>query len=304
MILISGASGLVGGALLACCRRLGLPAEGLARAKTAEVGRPVWSLPEGMAGGVIIHCAAQVEFTRDGGDDPLPAFRRSNVENTLALARLAVAAGVRRFIFVSSIKVNGEQTFGNAFDAFSSARPEDAYAVSKMEAEAGLRLLAAETGMECVIIRPPLVYGPGAKANFFALLRLVDRGFPLPFGAIDNRRSLVALDNLIDLIMTCMDHPKAANQIFTVSDGEDVSTTELLKRMALALGRPSRLFPVPVGLIKLGSALVGRRELANRLCGSLQVDIAHTCDTLGWRPPSTMVQQLKKVAEWMRLRGK
>lgn len=248
---------------------------------------------------VVIHLAARVHVMADTAENPLDEFRRINVLGTLNLARQAAAAGVRRFVFVSSIKVNGEATQpGHPFTADgTTAVPLDAYGVSKMEAEQGLRALAAQTGMEVVIIRPPLVYGPGVKANFASMMRWLQRGIPLPLGAIDNQRSLVGLDNLVDLIVTCIKHPGAANQTFLVSDGEDLSTTQLLQRMAQALGKPARLIPVPAGLLKTAAALLGKAAVAQRLCGSLQVDISKTRELLGWTPPWSVDEELKKSAE-------
>ena len=246
----------------------------------------------------VIHLAARVHVMHDTAADPLTAFRAVNVEGTLNLARQAAAAGVRRFVFVSSIKVNGESTRpGQPFTAGDVPAPLDAYGVSKMEAEQGLRELSAQTGMKVVIIRSPLVYGPGVKANFAAMMRWLNRGVPSPLGAIHNQRSLVALDNLVDLIVTCLTHPAAANQTFLVSDGEDVSTTELLRRMGRAMGCSARLIPVPASWLKLAATLVGKQDMAQRLCSSLQVDIAKTRDLLGWRPPLSLDQGLKKAAE-------
>jgi UDP-glucose 4-epimerase len=245
----------------------------------------------------VVHCAARVHVMADTAADPLEEFRRVNVQGTLNLARQAAAAGVRRFVFVSSIKVNGEATqFGHPFTADDAPAPLDAYGVSKMEAEQGLREIARQTGMEVVIIRPPLVYGPGVKANFAAMMRWLKRGVPLPLGAIHNQRSLVALDNLVDLMVTCLTHPAAANQTFLVSDSEDVSTTGLLRRMGQALGRPARLVPVPVSWLKLAAALVGKRDMAQRLCGSLQVDIEKTRRLLGWTPPLSLDEGLRRAA--------
>ena len=205
---------------------------------------------------------------------------------------------MRRFVFVSSIKVNGEATpTGSSFTADDLPAPLDAYGISKMEAEQGLREIASQTGMQVVIVRPPLVYGPGVKANFAAMMRWLQRGVPLPLGAIHNQRSLVALDNLVDLLVTCLTHPAAANQTFLVSDGEDVSTTELLRRMGQAMGKPARLLPVPASWLQLAATLVGKRAVAQRLCGSLQVDIEKTRQLLGWSPPLTLDQGLKKAAE-------
>ena len=247
---------------------------------------------------VVVHCAARVHVMHDQSSDPLAEFRKVNVEGTLNLARQAAATGVRRFIFISSIKVNGEGTpVGEPYLADAQTAPADPYGISKMEAEQGLRALATETGMEVVIIRPTLVYGPGVKANFLNMMRWLHKGVPLPFGAIHNRRSLVALDNLADLIVTCIDHPAAANQTFLVSDGEDLSTTELLRRMAAALGKPARLLPVPSRLLEMGAALLGRQALSQRLCGSLQVDIGKTRELLDWTPPVSVDEALRKTAK-------
>ena len=246
----------------------------------------------------VVHAAARVHVMAETTTNPLNEFRRVNVQATLSLARQAAAAGVRRLVFVSSIKVNGEATQpGHPFTADDVPAPLDDYGVSKMEAEKGLRELAAHSNMEVVIVRPSLVYGAGVKANFAAMMRWIKRGIPLPVGAIHNLRSLVALDNLVDLIITCLMHPAAANQTFLVSDGEDLSTTQLLRRMGAALGKPARLIPVPVSVLKLGAALVGKPELAQRLCGSLQVDMSKTRELLGWTPPFSVDEGLKKAAE-------
>ena len=202
-------------------------------------------------------------FLKDEVADPLAEYRRVNVDGTLNFARQAVAAGVKRFIFISSIKVNGEQTaLGQPFTADDTPAPDDAYGISKLEAELGLQQLASETGLEVVIIRPPLVYGPGVKGNFASMIKLVSKGLPLPLGAINNQRSLVALDNLVDLIITCIDHPAAANQVFLAGDGQDLSTTELLKGVAQVMGVPSRLIPVPASLLLLGATLLGKKAMA------------------------------------------
>jgi UDP-glucose 4-epimerase len=232
----------------------------------------------------VLHCAARVHMLHDPAQDPLAAFRAVNRDGTLQLARQAAETGVRRFVFVSSIGVNGAQTQGAPFSADGPVAPHSPYAQSKHEAELGLRALAADTGMEVVIVRPPLVYGPGAPGNFATLLRWLQRGLPLPLGAIDNRRSYVALDNLVDLLLTCVRHPAAANQTFLVSDGEDLSTTELLRRMGLALHRPARLLPVPAAWLGWGAALLRRPQQLRQLCASLQVDIGKTQQLLGWRP--------------------
>ena len=226
---------------------------------------------------------------------PLAEFRKSNVEGTLNLARQAASAGLRRFIFISSIKVNGESTSaGRYFCPFDAPAPEDPYGISKMEAERGLMQLASETGMEVVIIRPPLVYGPGVKGNFASLIKLMGKGLPLPLGAINNKRSLVGIDNLVDLIIRCIDHPAAANQVFLAGDGEDLSTTELLRGLAEAMGRAARLIPVPAALLSLGATLLGKRAVAQRLLGSLQVDISKTRQLLGWEPPVSVKEGLRR----------
>ena len=247
---------------------------------------------------VVIHLAARVHVMQDSASNPLEAFRKVNTEGTLNLARQAAVAGVKRFIFISSIKVNGEFTKdGEPFTAMDAPAPQDPYGVSKLEAEQGLLALAQETGMEVVIIRPPLVYGPGVKANFLKMMAGLNKGVPLPFGAVHNKRSLVALDNLVDLILTCIDHPAAANEIFLVSDDDDLSTPELLQRMAESLGRSARLIPIPEGVLKFSAICLGKRDVAGRLLGSLQLDITKTKALLNWAPPVSMNKAFKKTAE-------
>jgi nucleoside-diphosphate-sugar epimerase len=307
---ITGATGFVGGALVAKLVALDRfevlaltrqkPAHALPDVQYMRLGdlSPDTDWQPGLSGmNVLVHAAARVHVMNDTVADPLIEFRRVNVQGTLNLARQAAAAGVRRFVFVSSIKVNGEATqLGSAFKADDAPGPLDAYGVSKMEAEQGLRELSAQTGMEVVVIRPPLVYGPGVKGNFAAMMRWLQRGVPLPLGAIYNQRNLVALDNLVDLIVTCITHPAAANQTFLVSDGEDVSTSELLRRMGQAMGRPARLIPVPASWLKLAAAMVGKPDVAQRLCGSLQVDIEKTRRLLGWSPPLSLDEGLRRAA--------
>ncbi|MET4001077.1 SDR family oxidoreductase [Marinobacterium sp. MBR-109] len=243
----------------------------------------------------VIHAAARAHIMKDEVPDPLAEYRRVNVDGTFNLARQAAAAGVKRFVFISSIKVNGEQTpLGQPFTANDTPAPEDAYGISKWEAEQGLQQLASETGMEVVIIRPPLVYGPGVKGNFASMISLVKKGLPLPLGAIHNKRSLVAVDNLVDLIITCIDHPAAANQVFLAGDGHDLSTTELLRGVAEAMGKPSRLIPVPASMLKLGATMLGKKAVAQRLLGSLQVDISKARSLLGWEPPVSVEEGLKR----------
>jgi nucleoside-diphosphate-sugar epimerase len=244
---------------------------------------------------VVVHTAARAHITKDEIDDPLPEYRKVNVDGTLNLARQAAAADVRRFVFISSIGVNGNSTTNTKpFTTADTPAPAESYAQSKWEAEIGLQRLCQNADMELVIIRPSLVYGSGAPGNFGSLLRIVEKGLPLPLGAVHNKRSLVALDNLVDLIVTCIDHPGAANETFLVSDGEDLSTTQLLQGVAEAMGKPSRLIPVPAGLLQLGATLLGKKAVAQRLLGSLQVDISHTQKCLNWTPPFTVKQGLQR----------
>jgi UDP-glucose 4-epimerase len=311
-VLLTGATGFIGGALLARLlesgtmdvtvatrQRLDAEAKGAHLFEIESLdGAAEWA-PAIAGVDVVIHAAARVHVMNDRAADPLAEFRRINVEGTLNLARQAAEAGVRRFIFISSIKVNGEANErGKPYTADGKLIPLDPYGISKFEAEQGLRSLAAETGMEVVIIRPVLVYGPGVKANFLSMVKWVSKGVPLPLGAIHNVRSLVALDNLVDLIVTCIDHPAAANQVFLVSDGEDLSTTELLRRMGRALGRPARLLPIPGGVLRFVARLIGRADIAQRLCASLQVDISKTRKLLGWSPPVGVDEALSKTARY------
>jgi UDP-N-acetyl-alpha-D-quinovosamine dehydrogenase len=249
---------------------------------------------------IVIHCAARVHVMNESVSDPLQAFREVNVEGTANLARQAAAAGVKRFIFLSSIKVNGEFSgLGAPFTSSDEPAPEDPYGVSKTEAEQALKDICAETGMEYVIIRPPLVYGPSVKANFLSMLKWVARGVPLPLGGIrNNKRSLVYVENLVDLIKVCIEHSAAANQTFLVSDDDDVSTRELLERVAKALGVKSRLLPIPLSWLGFAGKLLGKKDIEQRLSSSLQVDISHTKNTLDWQPRYSMEEGLAKTAAW------
>ena len=244
---------------------------------------------------VVIHCAGLTNVFKNEFADTLSEFRRVNVQGTLKLCQQAATFGVRRFIFISSIKVNGEQTpLDRPFTATDTPAPVDAYGISKNEAEEGIRKVALETGMEIVIIRPPLVYGPNAKGNFARLLNLVNKGFLLPFGSIYNKRSLVSLDNLVDLIITCIKHPRAANQVFLAGDGQDLSTTELLRAIASATGVSSRLLPMPAFVLMFAASLLGKKAIAQRLLGSLQVDISKARNLLGWIPPLSVEEGLRR----------
>lgn len=246
----------------------------------------------------VVHCAAKVHLLDDHCVDPLSKFREVNTVGTINLARQAAAAGVKRFIFISSVKVNGELTQqGKPFTSSDEPSPIDPYGISKYEAEQGLHRISKETEMEFVIIRPPLVYGRGVKANFATMMRVAEKNFPLPFGTINNRRSLVHLDNLVNLIITCIDHPKAGNQTFLVSDGCDVSTKKMMTELTRAAGKEPCLFSVPSKLLTIALSIIGKKAIADRLCGNLQVDISHTKETLGWLPPVSFEQGIARCFE-------
>ncbi|EGQ8071860.1 SDR family oxidoreductase [Vibrio vulnificus] len=247
----------------------------------------------------VIHCAARVHIMDDKVENPLELYREANTAGTINLAKQAIAAGVKKFIFISSIKVNGESSqLGIPFTSSDAHASQDDYGLSKSEAESQLLDLAKDSGMDVVIIRPTLVYGPGVKANFASLMNLVSKGIPLPFGCFkNNKRSLVSVDNLVDLIVTCIDHPKAANQVFLVSDDHDVSTSEMVRHMALALDKPTWQLPLPVWCYHLAGKLFNKSDLVDRLTGSLQVDITHTKETLGWMPPQSLQEGFKQTAE-------
>lgn len=311
-ILITGATGFVGQALTAALLKDGHDICALVREKknifpssvkqavTGDLSQLDPSLIEKIFEGVdvVIHSAARAHVMNDTASDPLTEFRKVNLEGTMTLARQSAEAGVKRFIFISSIKVNGEATIlGKPFTADDEPGPVDPYGISKAEAEQALLELAASSKLEAVIIRPVLVYGPGVKANFRSLMNWLNNSIPLPLGLIRNKRSLVALDNLVDLVITCVGHPAAVNQVFLVSDGEDLSTTELLRRVGRALDKPARLLPVPAWLISLLATLVGKRGISERLLGSLQVDISKTQDLLGWAPPVSVDEALKKTVQ-------
>jgi nucleoside-diphosphate-sugar epimerase len=307
-LMVTGATGFVGSAVvdrlaatgvetLACVRRdIFAMREGVRVVPVAQItANTDWC--EALAGvKSIVHLAARVHVMQDTEADPLTAFRAVNVEGTMNLARQAASAAVKRFVFISSVKVNGESTHpGRAFTEADAPNPQDAYGQSKHEAEQGLRQLSVDTGMEVVIIRPPLVYGPGVKANFASLMRAVQRGWPLPLGAVYNQRSLVALDNLVDFIVTCINHPQAANQTFLVSDGQDLSTTELIRGMAQVAGVSARLFSVPVWVLQAGATIVGKGDAVQRLSGNLQVDISKARSLLGWLPPVSVEEGLRRT---------
>lgn len=310
-VLVTGASGFVGRALVDR-----LAADGAVNVRAALRKRSV-AMPVGVeiveVGNlgesadwssavqdvdVVVHCAARVHVMRESAASAETAYQRSNVEGTLALARAAAAAGCRRFVFLSSVKVNGEVSgSGTPFRETDLPAPQDPYGRSKRDAERGLMALAEDAGLEAVIIRPPLVYGRGVKANFNTLVRWVRKGVPFPFGAVDNRRSLVGIDNLVDLIILCMTHPAAANQIFLVSDGADVSIAQLIRKIAQTLEVPVRMMTVPTWLLSVVVRLVGRPDLMQRLCGDLQVDISKARELLGWTPPLSLDEGLARLTD-------
>ncbi len=304
-VLVTGANGFVGSALCPRLAGLGYEVVPLVRRQSNIANEVIvhdavsWKAALNGCDSVI-HLAARAHVMQDQERNPLQAFRVSNVDTTIELAKRAVEAGVRRFVFMSTIKVNGEETApGCSFSPEDLTEPKDPYAISKWEAEQGLFEIAKKIGLELVIIRPPLVYGPGVKGNFATLIKWVKNGVPLPFGALRNRRSMIGLDNLLNFTVLCADaarSPSAKGQVFLVSDGEDVSTTELLRRVAKAYGCKSRMFSVPVDLMRLAARCTGKSSLADRLFGSLVVDNSKARQMLGWHPPSSMDEQLQKMA--------
>jgi len=309
-VLVTGATGFVGRRLVAALSHRPMFAVNAASRHPADLPDTVraarirnltedtdWS---GALRGVdvVVHLAARMQANRSQVSDPRAAFRSANVKATLNLARQAADAGAQRFVFISSVKVNGEQSSPDRpFTADDTPAPVDPYGISKAEAELGLRELAASTGMEVVIIRAPLIYGPEVGGHFETLMSWLQRGLPLPLRDTGNKRSLLALDNLVDLIIRCLDHPAAANQIFLASDNKDLSTSKLLRRMGRVLGRRARLFPFPRPLLLIAAKLTGKEESYLRLFGNLQLDITKTREMLDWEPPLTVKEGLKQLAE-------
>jgi len=304
-ILLTGATGFVGGVLLNKLPALHLSVLGrnypkgftgdffqLPISGEADFSQAVLNVS------FVIHCAARVHVMNDESLDPLSCFKEVNTAATLNFARQAAAADVKRFIFISSIKVNGESTLdGIRFSSRDKLKPEDPYGISKAEAEIGLLQIAKETGMEVVIIRPPLVYGPGVKGNLLNLLKLSKLPIPLPFGLINNKRSLVYLDNLVDLIITCVHHPNAANRIFLASDSDDLSLARLLTLIRKAMNKSPLLLPVPIGLFRFVGRCLGKPEVVDRLIGNLQVDSSDAKKYLGWSAPYTLKQGIQSTVD-------
>ena len=296
-LLVTGANGFVGAALcealiardipfVPCFRKL--PSNQLTSPvafETGDLSRSVNWKPALAGCSVVVHLAARVHMMQEQVEDPDAVYRAMNLDATMQLAKQAAEQGVRRFIYVSTVKVNGERTLEQPFRADDRPAPEDAYARSKLAAELALQSWATETGIELVVVRPPLVYGPGVRANFLRLMQLVKTGVPLPLGGIRNRRSMVALGNLVDFLLLCASHPGAAGATWMVSDNHDLSLPELITLIAAAMGRPARLLPVPTGLLSASAGILGKRAAAGRLLDSLQVDVKPALDLLGWAPP-------------------
>lgn len=302
---MTGANGFVGSALCAALRARGHSVTGVVRRDTGEEHQlsigditATTSWDSVLAGcDVVVHLAARVHVMNDQETNPIDAFRAVNLHATLNLAAQAVQRGVKRFIFMSSIGVSGAETFGEGFSEVSESRPHSPYAVSKFEAEKGVRKICTESAMEFVIIRPPLVYGARAPGNFESLLKIVRAGLPLPLKGIDNRRSMICLENLVDFIAVCAEHPMAANQLFLTADGIDLSTPGLITALSDGMKKNSRLFPVPTALIKFGAQILGKQAMYQQLCCSLQVDISKARALLNWVPPVSVYEGLGRAAQ-------
>jgi len=302
-VLVTGANGFVGNRIVSQLECQGFIVSRAVRKKNTDLEIEVGSIGrdtdwndalEGIS--CVIHTAARVHVLNELASQPESLFYETNTLATSNLAKQAEIKGVKRFIYISSVKVNGELTLsGRPFLETDESAPQDFYGQSKRDAEQSLHEMVAHANMEFVIIRPPLIYGPGVKANFASLMQAVKRGYPLPLGAVNNQRSLVALDNLVDFIVTCINHPQAANQTFLVSDGQDLSTPELVRGMAQAAGVPARLIPIPVWALQAGASLLGKGDAVQRLCGNLQVDISKARSLLGWVPPLSVEEGLRRA---------
>ena len=311
-VLVTGANGFVGTALCPKLMQHGLSVRGASRAilpvgfateqvvmSTFDDASALQAAVEGVD--VVIHLAARVHVMHDNVADPLEAFCKANVEGSLKLAQCAIAAGVKRFVFVSSIGVNGSQTFGNdTFNERSTPNPHDDYSRSKFLAEKALKKLCENSNIELVILRPPLVYGPNPKGNFNTLLNVVSNLLPLPLGSIKNKRNFIFLGNLVDAVVVCSTHPSAANQTFLISDDEPVSTPKFIQSLATALAKPSMLFPFPFTIIKLILTTLGKSHQFDKITQSLVIDSSKIRHQLGWQPPFTMEEGLKITADWFK----
>jgi nucleoside-diphosphate-sugar epimerase len=311
-VLVTGANGFIGKALCAEIVKKGWSLRGVVRSESYHENLPIgtdivrvrsigpdtdWSAAL-VNVETIVHLSARGHIMKETAADPLSQFRFVNTAGTYKLADSASKAGVHRLIYVSTVKVNGERTRGVPFTEYDDPAPVGPYAISKWEAEQALHEIAYRTDLETVVVRPPLVYGPGVKANFLHLLKIVERGLPLPFAIVKNFRSLIFLHNLIDVIITCITHPKAVGKTFMVSDGEDMSTPELIQRTASAIGKPSRLFPFPISLLRLLAKIAGKSEAVNRLLDSLTVDTSKIRTDLDWKPCCTIETGLRETAKW------
>jgi len=306
-VLVTGANGFVGKRLCECLEKRGFEVARAVRHADGTIDRafsvgdigPDTKWDTAVIGiDVVVHLAARVHVMIDNIENPLSEYRRVNVEGTKKLALAAVDAGVKRFIYVSTIKVNGEATIRRPYSSSDNPRPADDYAQSKLEAENNLWNIAANTGLEVVIVRPPLVYGPGVRANFLRLIAWVDRGVPLPFLSVANSRSFVALDNLVDLLILCVNHSRAAGKVLLVSDDEDISTVELVRRIAGCMGKQARMLAIPENILKGIAKILGKQAVVGRLTGSLQLDISDTKKALNWRPPVKLDEALCEVVTW------
>lgn len=309
-VLVTGASGFVGQSVVKALKLADVYVVAVGRHLSASEAEETVSIPDYCAEDVwqaplsgcdiVIHLAARVHVMHDVAENPLAAFLAVNLNGTVNLAYAAAKANVKRFVYVSSIKVNGEFTEKQPFSEDDASNPQDPYAVSKWQAEQALRLIEQETGMEVVILRPPLIYGAGVKANFASLLKLVDKALPLPLASINNKRSLIYLGNFVDAVVTCAKHPNAAGQTFLVSDGEGVSMAELVEKIAFSLNKPSYVFPFPVAIMRFFAKLVNKTTSLDRLSQSLVVDSTKIYKTLSWQPPFTMEEGLKITADGYR----